>query len=534
MRIFILSIFTFNLLFAEFYTLERLGKAEAYVFTYLKVDARNPLQSYLDVVLRLPDLLEHVSKQETKKVLLAIPKNLSGRSPLDKDAALYEGARVALSWVSAYARFEKLGNLDVRVLLCETGLDADQLCEKLTSLAQKEFSFKNDQTPEEKMALRCIEDNNQIIMKHTSCLKSLNTDKFSKTEFNIFPPFSLPPLIEGKKRFVITGGAGFIGVHLVQRLLSEGHQVIVLDNGLCCDARNFDLLAKYKNCYVVRYDITKPFFVSGHVDWVIHLASVPSPVFYYNLPVETLKTGLNGTINCMDLALNTGAKFLFASTSEVYGDPEIHPQPETYVGNVSPIGKRSQYDQSKRGGETLIKLYVEKRKLDARMVRIFNTYGPYMRLQDGRVITSFVESIFANKPFRIYGDGTQSRSFSYVSDTVDGIVRLINHEFKNNEPIEQRVFNVGNQAEMSINQLASVVHDLALKMFNKQIGIVYEPQIDVTDPNKRCPDLTRSSSVLGYEPKVNPLDGIAKTINYFLPDLNGDLNGANGSCSGKA
>lgn len=522
MRIFILSIFTFNLLFAEFYTLERFGKTEAYVLTYLKVDIKNPLQSYLDVVLRLPAFLEYVSKQGIKKVLLAIPKNLSGRSPLDQEAPLYEGARVALSWASAYARFEKLGNLDVRVLLCEKNLTEKYLLEQLDLLSQKEFSFKNDQTPEEKMASRLVENvqiDDNISFSSSPQLKLLNSEKFATTTFNFFPPFSLPPLVEGKKRFVITGGAGFIGVHLVQRLLSEGHQVIVIDNGLCCDARNFTLLEKCPNCFVVRYDITKPFFVQGHIDWVIHLASVPSPVFYYDLPVETLKTGLQGTLNCMDLSLNTGAKFLFASTSEVYGDPEIHPQPETYVGNVSPIGKRSQYDQSKRGGETLIKLYVEKNKLDVRMVRIFNTYGPYMRLQDGRVITSFIESIFENKPFRIYGDGTQSRSFSYVSDTVDGIVRLINHEFKNNESIEQRVFNVGNQSEMSINQLAAIAHDLALKMFNKKIGLIYEPQIDVTDPTKRCPDLTRSGSVLGYEPKVNPVDGIEKTIAYFLPDL---------------
>ena len=525
MRLLFISFFIFTCINAEFYTLERQGKIDAYVFSYLDVDKKNPMKSFREVVFNFPALLDHVQKKsEVKRVVLLVPKDLTGRSPLDDEAPLYEGARVALSWASAYVRFEKLGNLDIRVLFCDKKFEGNELAQQVDLLTRRAVEIKKEMNPEEQMKARCfcdIESGLYYKTKDASFLRPFNSDPLIKSEWNVFPQITWGNLPEGKKRFVVTGGAGFLGMHLVQRLLKEGHQVVVIDNGLCCDSRNFNILRKFPNCAVINYDVTVPFFVQGAIDWVIHLASVPSPVFYYDLPVETLKTGLNGTINCMDLALNTGAKFLFASTSEVYGDPQVHPQSETYVGNVNPIGKRCQYDQSKRGAETLIKLYTAKNpNFDARMVRIFNTYGPYMRLQDGRFITHMIEAVFANKPIRVYGDGTQTRSFGYATDTVDAIVRLINHEFKGNEPIDQKVFNAGNDHEMSINDAVTVVEKLAKKMFNRDITHYYEEQIDATDPTKRCPDLTRTTSVLGYTPSVTAEKGIEQTIRYFLPDLN--------------
>jgi dTDP-glucose 4,6-dehydratase len=529
MRLLFSSLFIFTLLSAEFYTLERHGKTEAYVFSYLDIDTKNPLASFRQVVFNFPALLDYVHKNsDVKKVVLMVPKELGGRSPLDDEAALYEGARVALSWASAYVRFEKLGNLDIRVLLCDKKFEGNELAQQVDLLSRRVVDVKKETSPETQMKARCFSDavsGLYAVTDEASILRPFNSDSLIKTVWNVFPQVTFGPVQEGKKRFVVTGGAGFLGMHLVQRLLKEGNQVIVIDNGLCCDSRNFEVLRKLPNCAVVNYDVTVPFFVQGSIDWVIHLASVPSPVFYYDLPLETLQTGLNGTLNCMDLALNTGAKFLFASTSEVYGDPEVNPQPETYVGNVSPIGKRCQYDQSKRGAETLIKLYTEKNKdFDARMVRIFNTYGPYMRLQDGRFITHMIEAVLANKPIRVYGDGKQTRSFGYAADTVDGIVRLVKHEFNGQEPIEKKVFNVGNQQEMSINDAVVIVQKLAKKIFNRDIGRYYEKQIDATDPTKRCPDLTRTTSVLGYQPTIMAEEGIEQTIRYFLPSRTADLN----------
>ncbi len=529
MRLLFSFLFIFTLLSAEFYTLERHGKTEAYVFSYLDINTQNPLASFRQVVFNFPALLDYVHKNsDVKKIVLMVPKGLVGRSPLDDEAPLYEGARVALSWASAYVRFEKLGNLDIRVLLCDKKLEGNELARQVDLLSRRVVDLKKDMDLEECMKARCFSDISSglySVTKEPSVLRPFNSEPLIKTSWNVFPAVSFGPLVEGRKRFVVTGGAGFLGMHLVQRLIKEGHQVIVVDNGLCCDPRNFDILRKLSNCAVVDYDVTVPFFVQGKIDWIIHLASVPSPVFYYDLPIETLKTGLNGTLNCMDLALNTGAKFLFASTSEVYGDPKVNPQPETYVGNVNPIGKRCQYDQSKRGAETLIKLYTDKNKnFDARMVRIFNTYGPYMRLQDGRFITHMIESVFANKPIRVYGDGTQTRSFGYATDTVDGIVRLINYEFNGHMPIDKKVFNVGNQREMSINDAVAIVQKLAKKMFNRDISHYYEKQIDATDPTKRCPDLTRTTSVLGYKPTIMVEEGIEQTIRYFFPGRTADLN----------
>jgi len=549
---------------ADFFELKRDGVSKGLVFTYLANEKRDSLKYYGEAAFELPYFLEY-ARSKKLPVVVVVPEKLDGRSPLDKEAPLYEGARVALAWSSAYFRFKKLGNVDVRILLVDTLQPDKYLLNKIEVLLNRSCSGEQNLTPEQQIEKRCPKnqfhdlrssmlfsvaecsmlkrgdegDENTrrsfgegrvvalansadttalkpLSATFSSSLVSFNINKLISVERKTVISPSLPALIGNQKRFIVTGGAGFIGTHLVERLLSGGDQVVVIDNGLCCDSRNFDRLAKYKNCFISRCDATKPFTVSGPVSWVIHLASVPSPLFYYSLPVETLKTGLNGTKNTVDLALEKGAKYFFSSTSEVYGDPEVHPQPESYVGKVNPIGKRSQYDQSKRGAETLIKLYVDKYKLDARMSRIFNTYGPYMRLHDGRVVTSFIESILKNKPLVIYGDGKQTRSFAYVDDTVDGICKIIEHEFSQDALLEDRVFNVGNQTEMTVNHLARLVQEIVYPLYNKKILINYVTQIDPTDPTRRCPNLCRFRSSLGSSINTNLADGLKKTINYFL------------------
>lgn len=515
---FVLIIFSnFLFLHADFFSFECSGKTVGLVFTYLTDNKKDPLHYYGEAVFGLPKFLEY-AREKKLPVILVVPENLKGYSPLDQDAPLYEGARVALAWGSAYFRFKELGNVDVRVLLYDKQLtEGMHFLNKISALFEQSFSDIKT-SPEEQMRERMVNSSfgGRKLLHLYNRLASFDIKRFIFQEKAKLIEHQLPALAERQKRFVITGGAGFIGTHLVERLLKEGNQVIVLDNGLCCDPQNFNRLAQYKNCFLVRHDVTLPFSIKGPVDWVIHLASVPSPEFYYNLPLETLKTGLNATRNAMNLALEKKAQFLFSSTSEVYGDPEIHPQPESYVGNVNPIGKRSQYDQSKRGAETLIKLYVDRYKLDARMVRIFNTYGPYMRLHDGRVVTNFIEATLKNKPFIIYGDGMQTRSLGYVADTVDCIVRLIKYKFEPNVPLKQKVFNAGNEVEMSIKQLAEMVQEIVQQKLNKTISINYIPQPDSSDPMRRCPDLTRSKRILGYEPQTAPHAGLEKTFDYFL------------------
>jgi dTDP-glucose 4,6-dehydratase len=304
---------------------------------------------------------------------------------------------------------------------------------------------------------------------------------------------------------LVTGGAGFLGSHLVDRLLAEGHDVIAVDNFITGSPDNIAHLTDNKHFEFLERDIIQPFDVPGHIDIVYNFASPASPVDFIRVPVETLKVGSYGTHNALALAHAKGARFLMASTSEVYGDPLVHPQPESYWGNVNPNGVRSVYDEAKRYSEAAVFMYKRHYGLDTKVVRIFNTYGPRMRLDDGRVIPQFVGQALRGEPLTVYGEGTQTRSFCYVSDLIDGIYRLA--ESKESGPI-----NVGNPGtELTMIQIASVIID-AVKSASK---ITFVPFLTEDDPKQRRPDITKAKELLGWSPKVPIEEGIPITIDYF-------------------
>ncbi len=304
-------------------------------------------------------------------------------------------------------------------------------------------------------------------------------------------------------RVVITGGAGFIGSHLADRFLSEGHEVIVLDNLVTGNTDNIAHLAGKPGFKFIHHDVTNYIYIEGHVDAVLHFASPASPVDYLKYPIKTMKVGSLGTHKALGLAKAKGARFLLASTSEVYGDPMIHPQPETYWGNVNPIGPRSVYDEAKRFAEALTMAYHRKHGLETRIVRIFNTYGPRMRLNDGRVIPNFVPQALQGQPLTVYGDGSQTRSFCYVSDLVEGIYRLFNSD-------EVEPVNLGNPNEISILEFARLVNE----MTGNDAGIVFKP-LPKDDPRRRKPDISKAKRILGWEPVVSLKEGLELTIEYF-------------------
>ncbi len=304
-------------------------------------------------------------------------------------------------------------------------------------------------------------------------------------------------------RVVITGGAGFIGSHLADRFLSEGHEVIVLDNLVTGNTDNIAHLAGKPGFKFIHHDVTNYIYIEGHVDAVLHFASPASPVDYLKYPIKTMKVGSLGTHKALGLAKAKGARFLLASTSEVYGDPLIHPQPETYWGNVNPIGPRSVYDEAKRFAEALTMAYHRKHGLETRIVRIFNTYGPRMRLNDGRVIPNFVPQALQGQPLTVYGDGSQTRSFCYVSDLVEGIYRLFNSD-------EVEPVNLGNPNEISILEFARLVNE----MTGNDAGIVFKP-LPKDDPRRRKPDISKAKRILGWEPVISLKEGLELTIEYF-------------------
>ena len=304
-------------------------------------------------------------------------------------------------------------------------------------------------------------------------------------------------------RVVITGGAGFIGSHLADRFLSEGHEVIVLDNLVTGNTDNIAHLAGKPGFKFIHHDVTNYIYIEGRVDAVLHFASPASPVDYLKYPIKTMKVGSLGTHKALGLAKAKGARFLLASTSEVYGDPLIHPQPETYWGNVNPIGPRSVYDEAKRFAEALTMAYHRKHGLETRIVRIFNTYGPRMRLNDGRVIPNFVPQALQGQPLTVYGDGSQTRSFCYVSDLVEGIYRLFNSD-------EVEPVNLGNPNEISILEFARLVNE----MTGNDAGIVFKP-LPKDDPKRRRPDISKAKRILGWEPVVPLEEGLRLTIEYF-------------------
>jgi dTDP-glucose 4,6-dehydratase len=306
---------------------------------------------------------------------------------------------------------------------------------------------------------------------------------------------------------VVTGGAGFLGSHLVDRLLKEGHEVLAVDNLLTGNERNLDHLRGEKRFRFLRHDVTKFIAVEGPVDYVFHFASPASPIDYLELPIQTLKVGSLGTHNALGLAKAKGSTFLLASTSECYGDPLVHPQKEDYWGNVNPIGPRGVYDEAKRFAEAMTMAYFRFHKVNTKIVRIFNTYGPRMRLRDGRVVPAFVGQALRGDSMTIFGDGKQTRSFCFVSDLIDGIYRLSQSSF--HEPV-----NIGNPTELTILEFAERIRHLT----GSQSKIVKNP-LPVDDPKQRKPDITRAREILGWEPKVLLEDGLRETIQWFQAHL---------------
>ena len=303
-------------------------------------------------------------------------------------------------------------------------------------------------------------------------------------------------------RVVITGAAGFIGSHLSETLLDRGYSVVGIDNLLTGDLANIAHL-RDRDFQFIRHDVTNYIDVDGPVDYVLHWASPASPIDYLELPIPTLKVGALGTHKSLGLAKAKQAVFVIASTSEVYGDPLEHPQKETYWGNVNPIGPRGVYDEAKRFAEAMTVAYRRFHKVDTKIVRIFNTYGPRMRVRDGRAVPAFMSQALLNEDVTVFGDGTQTRSFCYISDLVDGIIRLMLS--KENDPV-----NIGNPKELTIEQIARRI----IEMTGSKSRIVYKP-LPTDDPKVRQPDITRARTLLGWEPKVSLDEGLGKTIEYF-------------------
>ena len=302
---------------------------------------------------------------------------------------------------------------------------------------------------------------------------------------------------------VVTGGAGFLGSHLCERLLAEGHRVIALDNLITGSTKNIEHLAGHERFRYIKMNVTEYIFVPGDVDFVFHFASPASPIDYLELPIPTLKVGALGTHNALGLAKAKGAAFLLASTSECYGDPLVHPQKEDYWGNVNPIGPRGVYDEAKRFAEAITMAYHRYHGVNTHIVRIFNTYGPRMRLRDGRVVPAFIGQALTGQPMTVFGDGHQTRSFCYVSDLIDGIFRLSQSDF--HEPV-----NIGNPREMTIKEFGEHIQ----RITGTKSQLEYKP-LPVDDPKVRQPDITRAKNLLGWEPKVDFEEGIRLTIDYF-------------------
>jgi len=305
-------------------------------------------------------------------------------------------------------------------------------------------------------------------------------------------------------KILVTGGAGFIGSHLCDLLVDKDYEVICMDNLITGRMANITHLMDKSNFRFINHDVTKYIDINEHIDYVFHFASPASPVDYLNYPIQTLKVGSLGTHKTLGLAKEKGARFLLASTSEVYGDPQINPQSEDYWGNVNSTGQRSCYDEAKRFAEAITVAYHRMHKLDTRIVRIFNTYGPRMRPQDGRVVSNFIVQALSGQPLTVYGDGKQTRSFCYVSDLIEGIHRLLNSE--ETEPV-----NIGNPDEMSVGQLAVLVKE----MVGSSSPIEHRPLPTDDDPKVRCPDISKAKRVLQWEPKVVLREGLAATIEYF-------------------
>jgi dTDP-glucose 4,6-dehydratase len=304
-------------------------------------------------------------------------------------------------------------------------------------------------------------------------------------------------------RAVITGGAGFLGSHLCDYLIGHGWDVLSIDSLVTGNEGNVVHLMKHPGFRMVRQDVSQYLDVAGPVDYVLHLASPASPVDYLKLPIQTLKVGALGTHNSLGLAMAKKAKYLLASTSECYGDPQVSPQPESYWGHVNPIGPRGVYDEAKRFAEAMVMAYHRFHGVDTHIVRIFNTYGPRMRLNDGRALPNFVHQALTGQPITVYGDGQQTRSFCYVSDLIEGIYRLMNSD--EHEPV-----NIGNPQEITILEFAERIR----KLLGSEVPIIFKP-LPQDDPKQRCPDISKAKRLLGWQPKVNLDEGLRLTLEFF-------------------
>jgi dTDP-glucose 4,6-dehydratase len=305
------------------------------------------------------------------------------------------------------------------------------------------------------------------------------------------------------KRVLVTGGAGFLGSHLCEHLLNNGFHVICMDNLVTGNEDNIELLKDNPSFEFINHDVTKFIEVEGELDYIFHFASPASPIDYQEIPIQTLKVGSLGTHNALGLAKEKKARFLLASTSECYGDPEVHPQKEDYWGNVNPIGIRGCYDEAKRFAEAITMAYHRVHQVETRIVRIFNTYGPKMREKDGRVVPAFISQALAGEDITIFGDGSQTRSFCFVSDLIDGIYKLMMSD-------EVEPVNIGNPSEMTIKEFAETI----LKITKSESKIVYK-DLPQDDPKQRCPDISKAKELLDWEPKVDLAEGLQDTIAYF-------------------
>lgn len=314
------------------------------------------------------------------------------------------------------------------------------------------------------------------------------------------------------KRVLITGAAGFLGSHLCDRFIAEGYQVVGMDNLITGDLKNIEHLFPLKNFEFYNHDVSNFVHVAGKLDYILHFASPASPIDYLKIPIQTLKVGSLGTHNLLGLAKEKGSRFLIASTSEVYGDPTVHPQPEEYWGNVNPVGPRSVYDEAKRFQEAITMAYHTFHGTETRIVRIFNTYGPRMRLNDGRVLPAFIGQALRGEDLTIFGDGSQTRAFCYVDDLVEGIYRLLMSDYAH--PV-----NIGNPNEITMNDFAKEI----IKLTGTSQKIVYHP-LPQDDPKQRQPDITKARTLLGWEPKITRQVGLERTYDYFKKLSQSELN----------
>ncbi len=312
-----------------------------------------------------------------------------------------------------------------------------------------------------------------------------------------------------KPKVLITGGAGFLGSHLSDRFLSEGFEVVVMDNLITGNLKNIEHLFGHDDFSFIKYDVTNYTYISGELDYILHFASPASPIDYLKLPIQTLKVGAMGTHKILGLAKNKGARVLIASTSEVYGDPLVHPQQETYWGNVNPIGFRGVYDEAKRYMEALTMAYHRVHGVETRIVRIFNTYGPRMRMDDGRALPAFMNQALHGKDITVFGDGSQTRSFCYVDDLIEGIYRLLMSD-------EEMPVNIGNPQEITILDFAKEIIELT----NSSSNIIFK-DLPKDDPKVRQPDITKAREILGWEPQISRKEGLTRTLAYFKQQLYG-------------